>query len=88
MFMCVNIESVKPCKVLRVALHLIFHQYNAPDSRRLFSRYFFSVLFWIIFLILGCVNSPKTLIRRFVYFIDFSAILLCYLKICNNTAVD
>lgn len=40
--MCVNIESVKPCKVLRVALYLIFHQYNVPDSRHLFSRYFFT----------------------------------------------
>lgn len=41
--MRVNIESVKPCKVLKVALYLIFHQYNAPDSRHLFSRYFFTL---------------------------------------------
>lgn len=40
-----NIESVKPSKVLRVALYLIFHQYNAPDSRHLFSRYFFTCYF-------------------------------------------
>lgn len=58
--MCVNIESVKPCKVLRVALYLIFHQYNAPDSRHLFSGYFFTCLFLVsgfLFLFLPCSAS-------------------------------